>query len=189
MYNKIVMKMIDEIKNKMNSIDYGWVDRYGLSHKEDEDKNFSEDYILQAPKELLKSKTGLCWDQVELERYLFNEKGITNETYFIYIDDNASLPSHTFLVYYQNQKVYWFEHSWFDYAGTYEYNDINELLNSVKDKFIKSHKDEIKQNINIYIYKYKSPKYHIGCDEFYKYINTQEKITVSKIALRNKNDR
>lgn len=75
-----------------------------------------------------------------------------------------------------NNKIYWFEHSWFDEKGVHEYNNIKDLLNDVKSKFIKSRENELPNFFKLYIYKYDKPKYNISCDEFYNYINTQEKI-------------
>lgn len=172
--------MIDLIMKKMKQIDYGWVDNKGNIHKDD-DIDFSLEYILQTPNEILDNKVGVCWDQVELERKMFDENKILNETYFIFIDDKFNLPSHTFLVYYLNDRVYWFEHSWYDERGIHEYNSINELLNDVKNKFYKSREKEVIPNLDVHIYKYNKPKFHITCDDFYKYIYTQKKIYINDI--------
>jgi len=32
---------------------------------------FNKLYYLPTPKEIIKNKVGICWDQVELERYYF----------------------------------------------------------------------------------------------------------------------
>ena len=171
-----------EIMNILNNIEYGFKDKDGnnLINSEIWDKDFYNFYYLLSPEELLNSKCGVCWDQVELERKLFNEANIDCDTYFIYIDDNESLPSHTFLTFQLNDKYYWFEHSWNDMKGIHEYNNFEKLLNDVKTKFIDSRKNEINPNLNyyIYIYKYNQPKYHIKCDEFYDYIKTQKKIDI-----------
>ena len=169
---------MDELRN----IEYGFKDKNGanLINSESWDKNFYNFYYLLSPEELLHSKCGVCWDQVELERKLFNDANINCDTYFIYIDDNENLPSHTFLIFQLNDKYYWFEHSWYDMKGIHEYNNIKALLNDVKNKFIDSRKNEINSNLNYetFIYKYNKPKYHISCDEFYSYIKTQERINI-----------
>mgnify|MGYP003331804146 CR=1 FL=1 len=41
-----------------------------------------------------------------------------------------------FLVIKDNNKFYWFEHSWYDERGIHEYQDLNELFNEQKDLFI-----------------------------------------------------
>lgn len=176
------MNRILEIMDELRNIEYGFKDKNGanLINSESWDKNFYNFYYLLSPEELLHSKCGVCWDQVELERKLFNDANINCDTYFIYIDDNENLPSHTFLIFQLNNKYYWFEHSWYDMKGIHEYNNIKALLNDVKNKFIDSIKNEINSNLNYetFIYKYNKPKYHISCDEFYSYIKTQERINI-----------
>lgn len=54
----------------MNNINYDWVDKNNKKHNL-VDETFSDNYILQTPKELIENKLGVCWDQVELERFLF----------------------------------------------------------------------------------------------------------------------
>ena len=176
------MYRIEKIMDELNTIEYGFKDKNGnnLINSEIWDMDFSSFYFLLTPEELLYNKCGVCWDQVELERKLFDEINIECDTYFIYIDDKANLPSHTFLTFKLNNKYYWFEHAWDDMKGIHEYINIKLLLNDVKLKFIDSRKDELDSNINydIFIYKYNKPKYHISCDEFYNYIKTQERINL-----------
>lgn len=172
------MSKIDEIMRLMQNIKYGFLDKNGnnIFDNKNEKSLFNSIYRLMSPQELLEKKVGVCWDQVELERTLFDKNEIKNETYFIYIDDQQYLPSHTFLVYYLDNKVYWFEHAWQDATGIHQYNNINDLLNDVEIKFRKSRKNEVALNLDIYIYKYHQPQYHISCDKLYKYIFTQEKV-------------
>ena len=176
------MNKILKIMDILNEIEYGFKDKNGnnLINSKRWDKDFYNFYYLLSPEELLYSKCGVCWDQVELERKLFNDANIDCDTYFIYIDDNNNLPSHTFLTFLLNNKYYWFEHSWYDMKGIHEYSDLKMLLNDVKTKFIDSRKNEINPDLkyDIFIYKYNQPKYHISCDDFYKYIKTQEKVDI-----------
>lgn len=164
----------------MENIEYGFKDEFGnniINNIEKWDNEFNSFYYLQTPNELLKSKCGVCWDQVELERKLFQESNIDTKTYFIYIIENDMLPSHTFLTYKLDNKYYWFEHSWNKYKGIYEYNSLKELLLDVTKKFRNDHK-EVKCNSPLYIYEYSKPKDHIKCNDFYKYIETQIKIEI-----------
>lgn len=170
----------------LNEIEYGFKDENDnniLNDAKKWDNEFYKFYYLLSPEELLLKKCGVCWDQVELERKLFEEFKMKCTTYFIYIDDNNNLPSHTFLTFNYNNKVYWFEHSWYEYKGIHEYNNINDLLKDLIDKFIKSRENEIETDngYNILIYQYNKPKYHISCDEFYKYIRTQNLVIKSLI--------
>lgn len=94
----------------MDSIKYGWIDKNGIKHTDDFE-TFSNDYILQSPKELIKNNIGVCWDQVELERHYFEDSNISIKTFFIVHYDNDKCPTHTFLTFEKNNKNYWFEHS------------------------------------------------------------------------------
>ena len=184
------MDNIQKIMNVMEEIEYGFLDnnRNNICDNVDLEDTFNKVYYLMSPEELLNKKIGVCWDQVELERKLFGENNIKNETYFIYIDDKNNLPSHTFLVYYVDNKVYWFEHSWFDEKGIHEYNNLNDLLNDVEIKFIKSRENEVPKGLDVHIYKYNKPNYNISCNEFYNYIFTQKKIFNFKIETATIND-
>ena len=139
---------INEIMHVMNSIEYGFRDENNKNIIYDEEKwrnEFNDFYYLQTPKELLKSKCGICWDQVELERELFKNTKFKYETYFIYLNDNNMLPSHTFLVYQNNNNYYWFEHSWNKYMGVHQYKSMKKLYEDVKNKFVKEFFPKVKE--------------------------------------------
>lgn len=174
---------ISDIMNLMNDIEYGFKDKNGdniiNTDFEKWENEFYKFYYLQTPEELLQSKCGVCWDQVELERQLFQEHHIKCKTYFIYIVDNDMLPSHTFLTYENHGKHYWFEHSWGTYKGIHEYETELELLLDIKEIFKKEH-DYVSDNSFLYIYEYQKPKKHITCEEFYQYIETQKIIKTNE---------
>jgi hypothetical protein len=180
---KIGVKMMDEkIKNIMdimNTIEYGFKDENGNNLFNIDSEKFANEfdqfYYLQAPFELLNTRCGVCWDQVELERKLFKENAIPFKTYFIYMVDNDSFPSHTFLTYEMNHKYYWFEHSWEKYQGIYEYESELDLLLNIKELFRKEYDDANKDYL-LFIYEYQKPKEHITCTELYRYIGTQKLI-------------
>ena len=168
--------MIENIYKQLDDIQYGYIlDGKDIS---DDQYTFGSNYKLLSPDELLNIKYGVCWDQVELERKLLNDNNIKNESYFIYLNDHDGLPSHTFIVIYDNNKYIWLEHAWYDYKGIHEYNSLDELLGDVINKFIDSHKD-IKYE-ELLLYKYNKPEYNISCEEFYNYIETQELIIERK---------
>ena len=68
--------MNTNIMNIMNDIKYGYLDFNNQIHQ-GVDENFSKLYKLQSPHETLEHSIGVCWDQVELERYLFKEENRT----------------------------------------------------------------------------------------------------------------
>ena len=176
-----MQEKINKIMDIMESIEYGFKDEDGNNILNTDiqkwDEEFNDFYYLQTPEELLESKCGVCWDQVELERKLFVEENFLIKTYFIYIVDNDMLPSHTFLTYENNNKYYWFEHSWGKYKGIHEYESKKDLLEDVINKFRKDH-PEVKNNAKLYLYEYNKPNDHILCNDFYKYIETQKFIEI-----------
>lgn len=157
-----------DIMDTLEQITYGWLDKYNKVHYE-VDNYFSDNYILQSPTQVLKNKVGVCWDQVELERYLFKDTSLEIDTYFIVHYDNDKCPTHTFLVYKKDNKVYHFEHSWNKYKGIHEYNSLNELLKDIREKFITTELNNVYNKNNLVIYKYTKPKYNIGVLDFYKH--------------------
>ena len=86
-----MMEIVGKIMNLMDSIEYGFKDNDGNNiintNVQKWDEEFENFYYLQTPEELMQSKCGVCWDQVELERKLFSENNITIKTYFIFISD------------------------------------------------------------------------------------------------------
>ncbi len=160
------IKDSNDIMEVMKTIEYGWVDIDNNKHNKIS-RIMLEKYKLQSPEEVLKNKIGVCWDQVELQRYLFNKIEYDVKTYFICYYDYVKNPNHTFLVYKKDNKYYWFEHSFHKYKGIYSFSTLKELFNDVKGKFvnqeiIKEYKDE-----HILIREYSKPQYHISVIEFY----------------------
>ena len=170
------------IMDIMNNIEYGFLDENGnniiVNNPEKWDNEFATFYYLLTPDELLKNKCGVCWDQVELERKLFIENDIPIETYFICTYDGDNLPSHTFLTFKDNNKYYWFEHSWGIYKGIHGYENKTDLLKDIKQKFIES--NPASEYAYTFIYEYEKPKEHITCTEFYNYIETQKLIKINE---------
>lgn len=175
---------IEEIMNIMNDIEYGFKDDKGNNIIETDiekwDNEFDKFYFLQTPEELLDSKCGVCWEQVELERKMFKDAGYDIKTYFIYSYnvENNQAPSHTFLVYEKDTKYYWFEHSWFDYKGIHEYDKLKNLLLDIKSKFLKS--NNLNEDAYTFLYEYDAPPKHIKCWPFYDYIETQKLIKLNE---------
>lgn len=168
-----------------NQFKYGWIDQ---NEKQHNGINDALTYSLQSPQELLNSKIGICWDMTELYRYYFkNMTSLKYETYYLFYDDNKGCPSHSILVFYNDNKVYWFEPMFKDdicyYSGIHEYQSILELLKDFKKTFIKNAilKNFISNNyndLNFHLYKYEQPNYHINGLEMRKHIDSSQKIEI-----------
>lgn len=170
----------EEIMALIENVDYGWVDKKNNKHNHI-DNLYAENYKLQSPQELIKSRLGVCWDQVELERYYFKNHICNCKTYSIIYYDKHKCPTHTFLTYEKDNSFYWFEHSWKKYKGIHEYDSLKDLLEDVQNKFVS---DEVKtefNKLNLCIYDYPKPQYGIGCLAFYKHCESGKKINVDKL--------
>lgn len=162
-----------EIMAMMDSIEYGYVDKNDCKHA-NIDEYFAHKYKLQSPQELIKSHLGVCWDQVELERYYFKNYFYPIKTYFIINQDGNKCPTHTFLTIGKNNKYYWFEHAWEKYKGIHEYRTLKALLIDIKDKFIKDLEE--KEEINILLFEYKKPKSGLSVEDYFKYTMNSKQI-------------
>ena len=171
-------KELEKILRKLDNIKYGFVFNNKNIYPEESNNwnpNFSKLYHLQSPQELIKNKYGVCWDQVELERFYLSEKKLESKSFFIIAYDNNQEPTHTFIVV-KSDKYYWLEHSWEPYRGIFEYESLNDLLIDVKNKFEKSIQKNNIKNYELAIYEYDKPKYNINCLEFIEHCEKGTKI-------------
>lgn len=165
---------------------YGWVNQKGEKREGTNDANT---YSLQSPDAILKSCHGNCWDITELSRYFFTTMtSLHFETYYLFYDDNKGCPSHSILVFYQGNKVYWFEPMFFirekDYSGIHCYQTLITLLQDFQKKFLEkciidkkipSHYNEE----HLYLYQYEQPSYHINGYQLREHINQSKQIFIS----------
>ena len=86
--------------------------------------------------------------------------------------------THTFVVYEENEKFYWFESSWANDKGVHEYMSLYDLLKDIRLKFIKYNNIKFMDNDYLCVYKYKKPKFHIGLKEFYKHCESGENVLI-----------
>lgn len=163
-------------------IEYGWIDENAQRHY---GINYGGQNCLQSPVRLMESKLGICWDVTELCREYFTVNNYKNETYFIYYDDEQDYPSHSILVFYEYNNVYWFEPMFTDeryyFSGIHKYNTIEELLQNLKRRFVENAliKKFIPEDYNknrIYMYKFDKPEYGIKAKEYYDNCCSGDKI-------------
>jgi len=121
------------------NISYGFKDESGNIHSNPSSndwKDYGNKYIVQTGEEVLYTKVGTCWDKVELERIWFEKKGYEFKTIFIWFELNSEQnnPTHTFLLFQEKNKWYWFENAFEAYRGIHEFNSFKDALNFVIDK-------------------------------------------------------
>lgn len=179
--------MIEAFNKKLNTADYGIL----INGKVYTGKNIDwRKYKTISPKDFEKYFAGTCWDFAEYEAKQFEEvfgfKHTLNDLkekeysmYYMQIEDNNMCPSHTWIVYKLNGKIYLFESSWMKYQGITEYNTEEEM---VKD-YIKKHRKESHDKDNpIIVTKYKpNEKFGLTPEEFMRRCIDQGKVIYSEI--------
>ncbi len=171
---------LEEILSKLSEIKYGFLYKEEIINETNPNysKLFSDKYILSMPEETLTNKAGVCWDQVELERYYLEKSNIQSKSYFIVSYETENLPTHTFLITNNNNKYYWLENSWNKYKGVHEYDNIDSLFADVKDKFVKSINSNNKELI--FVYEYDKPTTKLNCNEFYNHCESGTLLRLNK---------
>ena len=171
----MVMNDIESIYKRIEKIEYGWFDKNGKKHSKISE-GLAKNYNFQSPKELEKSKIGICWEVVELTKVYLEEKNIPYKSYFFVLPfDNFYC--HSVLVCNIDDKYYWIEGSLKDYKGIHEFNSIEELVFYVLDHFYIITNNEEYDVSKIKIYEYDKPKYGIGCVQFYFHCFRSKNIT------------
>lgn len=161
------------IMDKMNDIQYGFVDSNKNIYPEDEkdwDNQFQQKYFLQSPEKLMKTKYGVCWDQVELERYYLQQENIKCNSYFIVNYDGKIFPTHTFILVEGGNECFWIEHSWKPYRGIHKFPTLIKALEDIGNKFnnMLERKYAIK-NQETKAYQYEQPNFNIDGPTFFKH--------------------
>ena len=155
--------LYDTIKDKLKDIKIGYRDKEGnkyLGYK----KNFKDVFYFQSPKQLLESKIGTCFEQVELEREVASKLDVDYRTYYMTYPDNEYDISHTFLIYKDHKKYYWVENAWLAYQGLHSYNSKEALLNDVVSKFVATIPNGELKKVKLYVYD--KPRYGTGYAKF-----------------------
>ncbi|MBP3634906.1 MAG: hypothetical protein J6J17_00400 [Bacilli bacterium] len=181
------------LKYMDDNIKYGFVDDSEKEYVPWNNREFQEGcqtkWHLSSPERLIKVGYGHCWDQVELERDWFKTHNYNFKTFFIWFElpyDNSYL-THTYLVFENNGKYYYFEHSDFNNRGIYEFETYQDAINYQKEKHIEHNKQRNPINEEIlnclHIYEYDKPIYGCTMNEFINDILENAK----EVGNKNKN--
>ena len=138
---------------------------------------------LKTSNEIIDCGYGICWDQVELERDWFNINNYEYKTIFIWFlfDYENSYPTHAYLIYKNNNKYYYFEHSDSNNKGIYEFNSFEDAIKYQLNKHIELSKtnnivgeEELKY---IHIFEFDKPRIDCSYDEYLEHILNSVDIT------------
>lgn len=158
-------------------INYGYLGKNGKIHFfTDPDFNdvWYSEYILENTDDILKTKVGNCYDQVEFERDWFLKHNYIVKTYYEIVDLNYDnlYPTHSFLVYF-DKKWKWFENSDFNNRGIHSFDTIEELLEFQKNKYLElleSYNIKEEEKSKIIIKEFKKPKKHLNAKEYIDFV-------------------
>ncbi len=172
------MDFIKEIDAKMFPIQYGWVDSDGGKHIDM--AHYAERYMLQMPDQLLESRLGVCWDQVELQRKLFSDISVTTRSFFIVHYDEDKCPTHTFTIFEYDNKIFWYEHAWATMRGLHEYDNLKTAISDIRNKFIDN---ELTTNTIRKISSYMNMMRQKGAYRALAFTNIAKRVNKSKLIL------
>lgn len=165
-----------------NNIKYGYLGKTGRVYRKT-DKDFydkwEKEYILQNKDDLLETLHGDCFDQVEFERDWFTSNNYEVRTFFEMVRLNYKniYPVHSFLIYQDSDKWYWFENSDSNNRGIHEFDSLEELLDYQFNKYLELLKtfnitdEEIKK---IVVVEFTKPNSHISLDEYFDHVFKDE---------------
>ena len=183
-----LLKYMDE------NIKYGFVDDNGKEYGPWDNQEFQEScqtkWHLSSPERLIQSGYGHCWDQVELERDWFKIHNYNFKTFYIWFEFpyENSYSTHTYLVYENYGKYYYFEHSDFNNRGIYEFLSYEDAISYQKEKHIEQNKKRnfINEKIinHLHVYEYDKPVYGCTMSEFIDYILENAKEFRSKNKMK-----
>ena len=158
---KSILDKARDIMEKMNDIEYGTVYANGKVTKRDNDDWYddSNKFCPQPVLSILKTKTGHCIDQSELERYYFKKAGIKHKVFSMFPERGTDMyHNHTFLVFFdENDTPYWFDHAWYSERGIHKGESLEELFKRICDKKRKADPKNDPENAE----KFKYIKYEI----------------------------
>ena len=125
------LKTPDDLWHYMHeNIKYGWTNKKG-EFREYGDPRMLKEYYYHLPEETIERRSGLCGDQVLLEKMWFDYKKIKNHVVsFGFKNDEGKKVGggHTFLVYVENNRYYYFENAFAPCANISDFDSFNELV-------------------------------------------------------------
>lgn len=165
-----------------NNIKYGFISSYDKKeYIRDELKNdqlyeklLHETYYLQSPQQLLLTKCGLCYDQVEFARNWLELHGYKTYTYFSFYHNHATLI-------YEDNEIY----SLFERTLPKGKNKIYraKTLEDCLNIYVNIQLKDVKGIDELEIYLYDKPEYGLNFEQFRNYASSrkEKKIILNKL--------
>ena len=166
----------------MDKINYGYLSKSGKVYLNN-DGDWYLEYILENTSDILITMTGNCFDQTELERDWFTKNNYYVETYFemVNLDYENIYPTHSFLIYKNNNNWYLFEHADYENKGIYEFASKEELLRFQMNNYtfyLKTFNISDLKLSRVILRKFERPKEHINAKEYLDYVINSEIVNI-----------
>lgn len=167
------------------NVHFGYLDKYNRVHtpeEEDFDAVWRDVYIVENHNDVLTNKFGNCWDQVEFERTWFLEHGYEVKTIFemFMLDYVNPYPTHSFLIFKDQNKWCWFENSDAPNGGVHAYDSIEDLLNDQLNRYINFVKREyhIKSDelSSLKVFSFSEPENHLSADAYLEHVTKGKRL-------------
>jgi hypothetical protein len=165
----------EKLLTSMKDVKYGFLNRDDKKIHSVDDWEEEDQYVLQSPQQFHRTRTGLCWDRVEYQRYVF-ENTIKLPFKTFYNDSSRTGPgtnyAHTVLVF-ERDNTYWLMDTTKDskskIKGIHPYVDMNTIY-----RLLKQDVPELKK---FTLYEYDKPrKYGITLRQFLTHIRKSKRI-------------
>jgi len=171
---------ITAFNKTLNSYSYGYiVDGKPLIEPDDYSK-----YRTISPEDFAKYKVGVCWDYVAFEYAYFMKHFRNTNPRCFYIQCNTTNhiePTHTWLSFEYNGKVYSFESSWQSEQGIREFDSVKAMLKYYKKAQLISVSKQNMHCTGYTIREFKQPaKFDLGPEEYMQYCLTHGKVLMEE---------
>lgn len=181
MESENILKKVFNFSDTIDKMDYGlFVD--GKIKRNSSGDDWDKYYRLASPVEFAKRGGGVCWDFVSYEADYFkkNFPEARTTSYYIGFDNGKSCPTHTFLTFELDGKIYYFESSFYKFRGVYEGNIsdiINFVMTNMNDNAPKGESDLIKFPYVVTKYNPLNSKiFGYNCEQFMSYCSNSQRV-------------
>ena len=172
--NKINLCRILEFNRRMNSMEY-ILPINGKIIVEIKMQDY-DNYKTLTRNEFIKYNGCVCFDYVMYEDWYFTTKfsNIPHRTFYCdFTDVDGDHPSHSFLLFYIDNDVYWFESSWKIMRGVYKFSSENMALSYIIDVLKKNAEEKI---VDEFICEYNASSQnliHVSIEDYRDYMLKQ----------------
>lgn len=161
------------------NFEYGFHTRRGKVYlqKDHDDKTFDKlfrrKYHRMSLGEIVYHRCGVCWDMVELERDLLQDRfqgdpELKIHSFFLSYDNMKKYSTHSCIVVEYDSKAYWIEYSWEKYRGIRKYDSLSTAMHQILMRFSCVIKSDLTSNV--FMYEYDKLPEGLSERKVYKYI-------------------